>query len=73
VSSRPKIPEPLRALARTARRAEWSITRTGSGHLRWQHPDGKHVITPSTPHGGNRSIRNSRAELKRAGLTEETS
>jgi hypothetical protein len=61
-TSRPKIPEGLRALA---------ITRTGSGHLRWQHPDGKHVITPSTPHGGNRSIRNSRAELKRAGLTEE--
>jgi predicted RNA binding protein YcfA (HicA-like mRNA interferase family) len=71
--NRIRVPEPLRSLARSARHAGWILTRTGSGHLRWQHPDGRHVITPSTPHGGNRSIRNARAELKRAGLTEETS
>ena len=71
-SSRPHVPEPLRTLARTARRARWTITHTGSGHLRWRPADGLVVITPSTPNGGRRSVKNARAELKRAGL-EETS
>ena len=68
----PRVPEPLRTLARTARRSRWgTITHAGSGHLRWRRADGLVVITPSTPGGGNRSIKNARAELKRAGLNEE--
>lgn len=70
--NRIRVPEPLRSLALSARRSGWILTRTGSGHLRWQPPDGRHVITPSTPRGGRRSIQNARAELRRAGLTEET-
>lgn len=71
--NRIRVPEPLRSLARSAHHAKWVITRTGSGHLRWQPPAGRHVITPSTPRGGRRSIQNARAELRRAGLTEGTS
>ena len=69
--SRPRVPEPLRTLARTARRSGWVIAHTGSGHLRWTSPEGAAVITASTPGGGNRSVRNARARLRRAGLTEE--
>ena len=69
--SRLRVPAPLRAQARRARAAGWQITRTRSGHYRWQHPDGTVVITGSTPNGGKRSIRNSRAQLRKAGLNEE--
>jgi predicted RNA binding protein YcfA (HicA-like mRNA interferase family) len=69
---RPHIPEPLRKLARVAKEAGWTITRTRGDHLRWRHPGGATVITPSTPNGGNRSIRNARADLKRAGLDDES-
>lgn len=72
--SRLRIPEPLRALHRAAKRADWHVTRTGSGHLRWAPPDGQPIIiTSSTPNGGKRGIRNSRAQLRKAGLDEEAS
>ena len=71
-ASYPRVPEPLRTLARAARRSRWgTITHAGSGHLRWRRADGLVVITPSTPGGGNRSVKNARAALKRAGLEEE--
>ncbi len=70
--SRLRIPGALRSLARAAHRAGWSITLTGTGHLRWESPDGTVVITPSTP-SDHRSSRNSRARLRRAGLKEEES
>jgi len=72
--SRPhsRIPEPLRKLARTAKEAGWTITRTGNGHLRWRHPDGATVITSSTPNGGKHATRNARGALKRAGLDDES-
>ena len=66
-----KIPEPLRAAARLARRLGWSVTYTGGGHLRWKPPSGPPVFTPSTPGAGNRSISNCLADLRRAGLTLE--
>lgn len=72
--SRPrlKVPEPLRAMAASARRQHWTVTYTGGGHLRWKPPSGPPVFTPSTPGGGNRSIANCLADLRRAGLTLET-
>lgn len=66
----PRVPEPLRAAARLARRRRWRLTLTGSGHLRWESPDGTVVVTASTP-SDSRSTRNSRAELRRAGLRPE--
>lgn len=72
--SRPrlKIPEPLRAMADAARAQQWSLTYTGGGHIRWKPPDGPPVFTPSTPGGGNRSISNCLAKLRKAGLRTET-
>lgn len=67
---RVRIPEPLRATARLARHRGWHISRTGGGHIRWKPPSGPPVFTPSTPSGGNRSVSNCLAELRRAGLTQ---
>ena len=67
--SAPRVPGPFRSLARAARRAGWTITSTGSGHTRWRSPSGQVVIVAATP-GRWRSIRNTRADLKRAGLSQ---
>lgn len=40
---------------------------TGAGHYRVHCPE-RFVIMSSTPSGGNRSMRNSISELRRAGL-----
>ena len=69
--SRPRIPEPLRALARAAAARGWQISHLGSGHLRWKSPDGAVVVTASTP-GDRRTALNERARLRRAGLREES-
>jgi hypothetical protein len=71
-ASRIRVPEPLRATARLARRLGWRLSRSGTGHLRWESPDGAVVFTTSTP-GDRRSTLNDRAELRRAGLRTETS
>lgn len=70
-ATHPRIPEPLRHLARIAREAGWAITRAGSGHLRWQSPAGDVVITSGSP-GDRRSALNERSRLRRAGLRLET-
>lgn len=62
-----KLPESYRKLARAARRSGWQITRTGGGHLAWKPPSGRVIYTPATP-SCSRSVRNNRAELRRAGL-----
>ena len=67
-----RIPEPLRAAARTARRAGWLVTYSGSGHLRWEAPDGTVVMTSSTP-SSMAGTRAARARLRKAGLTMERS
>jgi hypothetical protein len=68
--SRPrmKIPEGLRSAYRAACETGWEVTRTRNGHLRWTSPGGYRVITPGTPHGGRHSMRNTLADLRRAGL-----
>lgn len=62
-----KLPEAYRTVARLAASAGWRITRLGSGHLRWESPDGAVVITPSTP-SCKRGVANAKARLRRAGL-----
>lgn len=63
-----KLPESYRDIARTARKAGWTITRRRrSGHLRWESPSGAVVFSPSTP-SSSRSAENVLAELRRAGL-----
>jgi len=71
VTARPRIPEPLRAMAALARKLGWRISLAGSGHLRWQAPDGAVVVTASTP-GDRRATLNERARLRRAGLRKES-
>lgn len=50
-----------------AHKQGWRVRRTGSGHYCWITPAGKSIFTPSTP-GRGRSMNNTRAQLRRAGL-----
>lgn len=44
----------LRDVAAEAAVAGWTWRRTGSGHIRWDHPMvGRPVFTPSTPRSGS--------------------
>ena len=73
-ASRIRIPESLRPLAALAARLGWVISQAGSGHLRWEAPDGKVVITSATPScKRGKGSRNDRARLRKAGLRLETS
>lgn len=62
------MPRMFRHLARAARDEGWSISYTGSGHLRWISPEGERVIRPSAP-GKQRAYLYLRAALRRAGLS----
>lgn len=57
---------------KVAERRGWTVTVNGAGsHLKWMNPDGVLVaVTPGSPNGGNRSIQNVRAKLRRAGLKD---
>jgi hypothetical protein len=55
----------LRALLQHARQRGWRVERTRSGHWRLQHRTGALVFTGTTP-SCPRSLRNLRADLKRA-------
>ena len=59
------IPEHLKHLYRQAKSEGWSVTVTGSGHLRWAPPEGRAVITGSTSHrkGFGRDLEAGRVEL----------
>lgn len=63
-----RVARELRPFVIAAIEQGWTVTKTGGGHLRFQPPKGAPVFTPSTPGGGNRSIDNTRAQLRRAGL-----
>jgi predicted RNA binding protein YcfA (HicA-like mRNA interferase family) len=55
-----------RDLRQLAKRAGWTISTTGGGHLRLEHPEANGpVITGSTP-SDHRAIRNAVAQMKRA-------
>lgn len=63
-----KIPKHLRPFARLALSQGWTITVTGSGHLKWQPRRGPVVITGSTPQRRGHSTENERRRLAKAGL-----
>lgn len=62
-----KIPEPFRGLAGQAKDAGWTIEVTDNTHLRWRSPDGKIVISGSSP-SDVRAPAALASELRRAGL-----
>jgi hypothetical protein len=52
-----------------ARADGWTVITDSGNHFKWLPRDGGQVIiTPATPGGGNRSIDNVRAKLRRGGL-----
>lgn len=62
------IPKCYRDAASAARKARWTITLTGANHLRWKPPEGRPVITASTPPGYGDGIQSDLAKLRAAGL-----
>jgi hypothetical protein len=62
-----RVPHELQPLAKTAKRAGWSIEETSGCHLRWVGPAGAVVITGSSP-SSRRAVRYLRSHLRRAGL-----
>ncbi len=65
----PRMPRELRRLAQRALARGWRIEVRGSGHLSWIPPRGRIVFTSSTP-SDPRTVKNFRAQLKRAGLDD---
>jgi hypothetical protein len=59
-----------RELAERALDEGWQIRTTGTGHLRFEAPTGKVVITPASP-GEGRGYLNARSQFKRHGLNTE--
>lgn len=59
-------PKEMRALLRAAEDAGWKVELKRK-HYRLQSPEGEIVFLPSTP-SDRRSVLNSRAQLRRAGL-----
>lgn len=61
------IPSEYRALYQAAMRQDWTVSTTGSGHLKWTNPAGRSCYSPSTPsdyRGYQRVVR----KLKNLGL-----
>lgn len=65
-----KIPKDMRPLVKRAKKAGWQVTPTGSGHVRLVNPDDlkRSVVLPTSPGYKSRSVKNARADLRRAGL-----
>jgi hypothetical protein len=68
--TRPKMNKDLIPYWELAHALHWTVTFDGNGHLRWQPPDPevRYTTTPGTAGHENRSINNSIAKLRRAGL-----
>jgi predicted RNA binding protein YcfA (HicA-like mRNA interferase family) len=59
----------MNVLIKAAESQGWTVTYRGSGHYRFKSPSGAVVFTSSTP-GGGRALANTKALLKRNGLTD---
>jgi predicted RNA binding protein YcfA (HicA-like mRNA interferase family) len=47
----------------------WRVVRTNAGHLKFYAPDGETIVLVATKPGKSpKAMKNSRAELRRAGL-----
>lgn len=58
-----KVADVYRQLRVIAVAQRWTVTVTGTNHLKWQPPHGRPVFT-----GDRREYKNTRAKLRRAGL-----
>jgi len=58
----------LQALIHRARKAGWSVTVRGGGHLAWASPSGDVVVFSGATPSDWRAQANIKARLKRAGL-----
>lgn len=57
----------LNKLAKACKRAGWTVEFCGSGHLRWQSPDGgKMFFSPSTPNRNGRAFKAVICKIRRA-------
>lgn len=61
------LPHEWRPLVQAAADARWTLEKTGSGHIRWQSPEGTCTFTSSSP-SDRRAMYNARSRLRRAGL-----
>lgn len=57
----------FRDAAIAAEKANWEISITGGGHIKWKPPSGTPIFTQRTP-SDYRGIKNALMKLKRAGL-----
>ena len=48
--------------------ANWTVEITGSGHVRWLHPDGKTQVFSSCTPGDHRAYQNVIRDLRHHGL-----
>lgn len=62
------IPQDIRKLVRTAKRAGWTITRTRNGHIRFRHPSGHPCLFTGSTTSDHRRAKKLRCDLRRAGL-----
>lgn len=62
------VPRELRTAYKVALDTGWTVTKTGSGHLKWKSPAGPMYVTGSTPCAGSRTTKNMLTGLRRAGL-----
>lgn len=61
------VPRAYRDIARKALAAGWRIQSVGH-HAAWISPDGTRVLAPTTPRGGEASVRELMRRLRHAGL-----
>lgn len=63
-----RIPKELKKVVKEARRQGWEIRERKTNHLVWLSPDGEGMVHSASSPSDPRSIPNTLAQLKRAGL-----
>jgi hypothetical protein len=58
----------VKQLIKVAEQQGWTVTRTGTLHLRWQAPDGRVLFRNGTSPSDRRAVANLRSDLRRLGL-----
>lgn len=61
-----RVPSHLRSLADRAKAEGWTLTQSGSGHIRWQPPKGRAYFTGATPNRRGHGPENARRRIARA-------
>ena len=61
------VSKEMKALRRAAERAGWRVALTKRGHYKWFPPEGRMVVTASTP-SDHRALSNIKSMLRKEGL-----